>query len=98
MADGYAQATGRAGVVLVTSGPGTSNLATAMLKVLLDGNSIVIICGQVETDVLGTNAFQDIDVPALAKPCIKWFTVVENIQKMMQYQQTYYNGRVAFHI
>ncbi|KAE8359134.1 thiamine diphosphate-binding protein [Aspergillus caelatus] len=82
MTDGYAQATGRTGVVLVTSGPGTSNLATAMLNALLDGNPIVVICGQVATDALGTNAFQEIDVPALAKPCTKWVTVVQKIEDL----------------
>jgi acetolactate synthase-1/2/3 large subunit len=82
MADGYAQATGKSGVVLVTSGPGTSNLATPMLNALLDGNPIVVICGQVATGVLGTNAFQEIDVPALAKPCTKWFTVVQKIEDL----------------
>ncbi|GAB1207072.1 hypothetical protein APSETT445_005779 [Aspergillus pseudonomiae] len=82
MADGYAQATGRPGVVLVTSGPGTSNLVTAMLDALVDGNPMVVICGQVATGVLGTGAFQEIDVPALAKPCTKWFTVVQKIEDL----------------
>ncbi|KAE8405641.1 thiamine diphosphate-binding protein [Aspergillus pseudonomiae] len=82
MADGYAQATGRPGVVLVTSGPGTSNLVTAMLDALVDGNPMVVICGQVAVGVLGTGAFQEIDVPALAKPCTEWFTVVQKIEDL----------------
>ncbi|KAB8229647.1 thiamine pyrophosphate enzyme, N-terminal TPP binding domain-containing protein [Aspergillus alliaceus] len=82
MAEGYAQATRKPGVVLVTSGPGTSNLATPMLNALLDGNPMVVICGQVPTTAQGTNAFQEIDVKAFAKPCTKWLTVVNSIEEL----------------
>ncbi|GFG18466.1 acetolactate synthase [Aspergillus udagawae] len=82
MAEGYAQATRKPGVVLVTSGPGTSNLATPMLNALLDGNPMVVICGQVATTAQGTNAFQEIDVQAFAKPCTKWLTIVNSIEEL----------------
>ncbi|PWY67651.1 acetolactate synthase [Aspergillus sclerotioniger CBS 115572] len=72
MAEGYARASGKPGVVLVTSGPGTSNLATPLLDALLDGVPVIAICGQVATSVQGTGAFQEIDSLALARPCTKW--------------------------
>ncbi|RAH77234.1 acetolactate synthase [Aspergillus japonicus CBS 114.51] len=72
IAEGYARASGKPGVVMVTSGPGTSNLATPLLDALLDGVPLVAICGQVPTVVQGTDAFQEIDTLALAKTCTKW--------------------------
>ncbi|KAB8228403.1 thiamine pyrophosphate-binding protein [Aspergillus alliaceus] len=82
MAEGYAQATRKPGVVLVTSGPGTSNLATPMLNALLGGNPIVVICGQVATTAQGINTFQEIDIQAFAKPCTKWLTIVNLIEEL----------------
>lgn len=80
MAEGYASASGKPGVVLVTSGPGTSNLVTPMLNALLDGTPIVVICGQVATTAQGTNAFQEIDVMAISQICTKWSTCVQAIE------------------
>ncbi|PYH88226.1 acetolactate synthase [Aspergillus ellipticus CBS 707.79] len=79
MAEGYARASQKPGVVLVTSGPGSSNTVTPMFDALLDGTPLVIICGQVGTAVQGTLAFQEIDVLALAQPCTKWSTCVQSI-------------------
>lgn len=79
MAEGYARATRKPGAVLVTSGPGSSNVATPMLNALLDGTPIVVICGQVGTGAQGTGAFQEIDVLGLAKTCTKWATCVQRI-------------------
>ncbi|QQK47704.1 Acetolactate synthase [Penicillium digitatum] len=67
------------GVVLVTSGPGSSNLVTPMLNALLDGTPMIVICGQVATTVQGTGAFQEIDIMAIAKICTKWCAAVERI-------------------
>jgi acetolactate synthase-1/2/3 large subunit len=97
MAEGYAQATGKPGVVLMTSGPGTSNLATPMFNALLDGNPMVAVCGQVATSAIGSRAFQEIDVPALAKSCTKWFTVVQTVEDLplsldMAFQQAIRGG------
>ncbi|KAF3388372.1 Acetolactate synthase [Penicillium rolfsii] len=82
MAEGYASATGKPGVVLVTSGPGISNLATPMFDAQLDGIPLVIICGQVATSAIGTDAFQEIDVSALAKTCTKWHTTVQAVEDL----------------
>ncbi|PYI07340.1 acetolactate synthase [Aspergillus sclerotiicarbonarius CBS 121057] len=79
MAEGYARAANKPGIVLVTSGPGTSNTVTPMLDALLDGTPIIVICGQVATSVQGTHAFQEIDVVSLARPCTKWCTCVQSI-------------------
>ncbi|KAJ5553099.1 acetolactate synthase [Penicillium frequentans] len=82
MAEGYARASGKPGVVMVTSGPGTSNLATPLLNALMDGTPLVAICGQVNTAVQGTGAFQEIDAMALARPCTKWSACVQNISDL----------------
>ncbi|KAI9042668.1 thiamine pyrophosphate-binding protein [Aspergillus affinis] len=82
MAEGYARASGKPGVVLVTSGPGSSNVATPMLNALLDGTPMVVICGQVATAVQGTGAFQEIDIMGLAKPCTKWATCVQSVGQL----------------
>ncbi|EPS31783.1 hypothetical protein PDE_06741 [Penicillium oxalicum 114-2] len=82
MAEGYASTTGKPGIVLVTSGPGTSNLATPMFDAQLDGIPLVVICGQVAKSKIGTDAFQEIDVSALAKTCTKWHTVVQTVEDL----------------
>ncbi|PWY91310.1 hypothetical protein BO94DRAFT_488817 [Aspergillus sclerotioniger CBS 115572] len=79
MAEGYARASNKPGIVLVTSGPGTSNTVTPMLDGLLDGTPIIVICGQVTTSAQGTQAFQEIDVLSLARSCTKWCTCVQSI-------------------
>lgn len=82
MADGYARASGKPGIVLVTSGPGTSNLVTPLLNALLDGIPMVVVCGQVATSVQGTGAFQEINVMELARTCTKWSTCVQRISDL----------------
>ncbi|GKZ45863.1 hypothetical protein AbraIFM66951_008731 [Aspergillus brasiliensis] len=72
MAEGYARVSGKPGVVLVTSGPGTSNLVTPLLDALIDGVPLIAICGQVPKSAQGTGAFQEIDTLALARTCTKW--------------------------
>ena len=62
MAQGYARATGKPGVVLVTSGPGATNTVTPLQDALMDGTPIVVCAGQVATSVLGSDAFQEADV------------------------------------
>lgn len=79
MAEGYATASGKPGVVLVTSGPGSSNVVTPMLDALLDGTPMIVICGQVATAVQGTGAFQETDVIAITRPCTKWSTCVQKV-------------------
>jgi len=72
MAEGYSKATGKPGVVMVTSGPGAINIMTSMQNSLSDGTAIMALTGQVSTAVIGTDAFQEADVIGISKPCTKW--------------------------
>ena len=71
MADGYARATGRPGVVLVTSGPGATNAITGIATAHMDSTPIVVISGQVPTGVIGTDAFQETDMVGISRPVVK---------------------------
>jgi len=72
MAEGYAKATGKLGVVMTTSGPGALNITTSLQNALSDGTQILALTGQVSTAVLGTDAFQEADVVGVTKPVTKW--------------------------
>ena len=71
MADGYARATGRAGVVLVTSGPGATNAITGIATAYMDSIPIVVISGQVPNAQIGTDAFQETDMVGISRPVVK---------------------------
>jgi acetolactate synthase-1/2/3 large subunit len=71
MADGYARASGRVGVAVATSGPGATNLVTGIATAMLDSSAIVCITGQVPSQVLGTDAFQESDVTGVTLPITK---------------------------
>jgi acetolactate synthase-1/2/3 large subunit len=71
MADGYARATGKPAVVLVTSGPGATNTITGILTAMMDSIPMVIICGQTTTGNLGLDAFQEADVSGISYPVVK---------------------------
>src|SRR5512139_2534292 len=71
MADGYARVTGRPGVALVTSGPGASNTITGIANAYMDSIPIVVITAQVATSVIGTDAFQEIDITGITVPITK---------------------------
>ncbi len=71
-AQGYARASGRTGVVFATSGPGATNLVTGLADALIDSTPIVCITGQVFAHLLGTDAFQEIDVINITTPVTKW--------------------------
>jgi acetolactate synthase-1/2/3 large subunit len=71
MADGYSRATGKPGVVLVTSGPGATNAVTGLFTALMDSAPVVVLCGQVITPSLGTDAFQEADVTGITYPVVK---------------------------
>jgi acetolactate synthase-1/2/3 large subunit len=71
MADGYARASGRVGVAIATSGPGATNLVTGIATAMLDSIPIVCITGQVSSKVLGTDAFQEIDITGITLPITK---------------------------
>ena len=71
MADGYARATGKAGVVFVTSGPGATNAITGIATAFMDSIPMVVISGQVQSDMVGTDAFQETDMIGISRPIVK---------------------------
>lgn len=71
-AEGYARASGRVGVCLVTSGPGATNTITGIADAMMDSTPIVVITGQVPAQMLGTDAFQECDVVDITQPICKW--------------------------
>ena len=71
-AQGYARVSGRVGVAIVTSGPGATNTVTGVADAMIDSTPIVVICGQVGTSLLGTDAFQEVDVVGMTQPISKW--------------------------
>lgn len=78
MADGYARATGKPGVVLVTSGPGATNTITGILTAHMDSVPMIVICGQQSTGSLGLDAFQEADVSGISYPLVKHSYLVKN--------------------
>ncbi|MFN8389062.1 MAG: biosynthetic-type acetolactate synthase large subunit [Bdellovibrionota bacterium] len=85
-AEGYARITGRAGVCLVTSGPGATNLVTGIADAMLDSVPMVCITGQVHRALLGTDAFQETDVMGITMPVTKWnyqITEAEEIPRIL---------------
>ncbi|MFI5315371.1 MAG: biosynthetic-type acetolactate synthase large subunit [Myxococcota bacterium] len=78
MADGYARATGRPGVVLVTSGPGATNTVTGLLTAQMDSAPIIVICGQTNAVNLGKDAFQEADVTGITYPVVKHSYLIKN--------------------
>jgi acetolactate synthase I/II/III large subunit len=92
MADGYARATGKVGVAVVTSGPGATNMVTALGTAYMDSVPMVCISGQVATAAIGNDAFQEADVVGVTRPVTKHNILVRNVDDL---------GRVireAFHI
>lgn len=82
MAEGYARASGLPGVVLVTSGPGATNVITPMQDALSDGTPMVVFSGQVVTSAIGTDAFQEADVVGISRACTKWNVMVKNVAEL----------------
>lgn len=82
MAEGYARASGKPGIVLVTSGPGATNVITPMQDALSDGTPLVVFCGQVPTTAIGTDAFQEADVIGISRACSKWNVMVKNVAEL----------------
>lgn len=71
-AEGYARVSGNVGVTLVTSGPGVTNTLTGVADAMMDSTPIVVIAGQVATSVLGSDAFQEVDLVSVSQPITKW--------------------------
>ncbi|SPO03999.1 probable acetolactate synthase [Cephalotrichum gorgonifer] len=82
MAEGYARASGRPGVVLVTSGPGATNVITPMQDALSDGTPMVVFTGQVVTNAIGSDAFQEADVVGISRACTKWNVMVKSVAEL----------------
>lgn len=82
MAEGYARASGKPGVVLVTSGPGATNVITPLADALMDGVPLVVFSGQVPTTAIGTDAFQEADVIGISRSCTKWNVMVKNVAEL----------------
>ena len=91
-AEGYARSTGKPGVVLVTSGPGATNMVTALTDAMMDSIPLVCITGQVPTQLIGNDAFQECDTVGITRPCTKYNWLVRDVNDL---------GRVmhdAFHV
>lgn len=82
MADGYARATGRVGVCIATSGPGATNLITGLATAQMDSVPVVAITGQVPTNLLGTDAFQESDVVGVSQPICKHNYLVTDVNEL----------------
>jgi acetolactate synthase-1/2/3 large subunit len=79
-ADGYARTTGRVGVCMATSGPGATNLVTGIANAFLDSVPIVAITGQVPTGLMGTDAFQEVDIFGMTMPIVKHSFLVRRVE------------------
>ena len=81
-ADGYARATGKPGVVLVTSGPGATNAITGIATAYMDSIPLVVFTGQVPTSLIGNDAFQEVDSIGITRPCVKHNFLVKDINEL----------------
>ena len=78
MADGYARATGKVGVVVATSGPGATNLTTGLATAMMDSTPLVALTGQVRTELIGNDAFQEADTTGITRPITKHNVIVKD--------------------
>jgi acetolactate synthase-1/2/3 large subunit len=81
-ADGYARATGKPGVVLVTSGPGATNAVTGIATAYMDSIPLVVFTGQVPTHMIGNDAFQEVDAIGITRPCVKHNFLVKDVKDL----------------
>lgn len=81
-ADGYARATGKAGVALVTSGPGATNTVTGIATASMDSIPLVVFSGQVPTMLIGNDAFQEADIVGITRPCTKYNYLVKDVNDL----------------
>jgi acetolactate synthase I/II/III large subunit len=92
MAEGYARASGRVGVAIATSGPGATNLVTAIADAWMDSTPLVCITGQVRSELIGTDAFQEIDITGITLPIVKHSWLVQDVRELPQIMKN------AFHV
>ncbi|HPJ97151.1 MAG TPA: thiamine pyrophosphate-binding protein, partial [Syntrophales bacterium] len=83
-ADGYARASGKVGVCLVTSGPGATNTVTGVATANMDSIPLVVFTGQVATHLIGNDAFQECDITGITRPCTKHNFLVRNIDDLTE--------------
>jgi len=83
-ADAYARATGKPGVVLVTSGPGATNAVTGIATAYMDSIPMVILSGQVPSPVIGSDAFQEVDTVGITRPCVKHNFLVKDVNDIAE--------------
>ncbi len=81
-ADGYARATGKPGVVLVTSGPGATNTVTGIANASMDSIPVVVLTGQVPTLLIGNDAFQEADIVGITRPCTKYNVLAKDVKEL----------------
>ena len=81
-AEGYARSTGKVGVITVTSGPGATNTITGLADAFIDSIPLVCICGQVATNIIGTDGFQEADITGLTRSCTKYNYLVKDINNL----------------
>ena len=84
MADGYARASGKVGVVLTTSGPGACNLVTGIATAMMDSVPLVALTAQVRTDLIGNDAFQEADTTGITRPITKHNMIVKDVKDLQQ--------------
>jgi len=92
MADAYARASGKVGVMIATSGPGACNLVTGLATAMMDSVPIVAITGQVRTELIGNDAFQEADTTGITRPVTKYNCIIKDVKDVAR------TFREAFHI
>lgn len=96
MADGYARASGRVGVCLVTSGPGATNTVTGVATANMDSVPIVVFTGQVPTAMIGDDAFQEVDIIGITRPCTKHSYLVRDVNDLARtIKEAFYLARTG---
>jgi acetolactate synthase-1/2/3 large subunit len=95
-ADGYARATGKVGVCIATSGPGATNLVTGLATAQMDSSPVVAITGQVSTSVIGTDAFQEVDIVGITQPITKHNYLVTDVADLPEVmKEAFYIARTG---
>src|ERR1700751_100327 len=92
MAEGYARASGKVGVAIATSGPGATNLVTGIADAWMDSTPTVFVTGQVRSDLIGTDAFQEVDITGITMPIVKHSWLVQHVEELPGVM------KAAFHI
>ena len=93
-ADGYARATGKVGVCMATSGPGATNTVTGIATAYCDSIPVVIFTGQVPTGLIGNDAFQEVDIAGITRPCTKHNYMVKDVKDLAKVvRQAFYLAR-----